>query len=246
MAKDRGYNSKLALITGGSIGLGFTLARFLSAQGIGLVVTARGAQQLEEAQEKLEAAGVTIIAPPGDITDPDHRQLLVEIVKGRGGLDILVNNASTLGHLPMPSLIDYSLDELRRAFETNTLAPLALIQSMQGPLAKRRGLVVNISSDAAVGGYEDWGGYGASKAALDLISLTLANELQESGIGVVSVDPGDMRTDMHQQANPGADISNLPPPDSTLPFWAWLFGQDPADVSGRQFQAQAELWEIAA
>ncbi len=246
MAKDRRYNSKLALITGGSIGLGFTLARFLAAQGVGLVVTARRSQQLEAAQEKLEAASVAIIAPPGDITDPDHRQLLAEIVSHRGGLDILVNNASTLGHLPMPSLIDYPLDELRRAFETNTLAPLALVQLMKGPLAVRRGLVVNISSDAALGGYEGWGGYGASKAALDLISLTLASELQESGVSVVSVDPGDMRTDMHQQANPGADISNLPLPDSTLPFWAWLFGQDPADVSGRRFQAQAELWEVAS
>ncbi len=105
--------------------------------------------------------------------------------------------------------------------------------------------MVNISSDAAVAGYEGWGGYGASKAALDLISLTLAHELKDSGVAVVSVDPGDMRTQMHQDAFPGEDISDRPLPEVTLPFWAWLLGQEPMKVSGRRYQAQAELWEEA-
>jgi NAD(P)-dependent dehydrogenase (short-subunit alcohol dehydrogenase family) len=115
------------------------------------------------------------------------------------------------------------------------------------PLLERRGgLVVNISSDAAAGGYPGWGGYGASKAALDLLSLTLANELAERGVGVVAVDPGDMRTAMHQAAYPGEDISDRPLPDATLPFFAWLLAQEPARISGRRFAAQGEAWELAA
>lgn len=246
MTQDRTKVAKLALITGGSIGLGYSLAEFLAAQGIGLIITARNAQRLQEASKRLESYGDDITALPGDVADPGHRQLLAEAVRKRGGLDILVNNASTLGQRPMPALVDYPLDALRRTFETNTLAPLALLQLMQRDLARRRGLVVNISSDAAIGGYETWGGYGASKAALDLISSTLANELREGGISVVSVDPGDMQTAMHQHAYPGTDITDLPPPEAIVPFWAWLFGQDPSYLSGRRFQAQAELWEEAA
>lgn len=246
MTQYRTDETKLALITGSSMGLGYTLAEFLAAQGFGLIITARTAQQLQVASERLETYGADITALPGDVTDPDHRQRLAELVMKRGGLDILVNNASTLGRLPMPALVDYHLDALRGTFEANTLAPLALVQLMQRELARRRGLVVNISSDAAIGGYETWGGYGASKAALDLISSTLANELKGAGISVVSVDPGDMQTAMHQQAYPGSDISNLPPPEVTVPFWAWLFGQDPSLLSGRRFQAQAELWETVA
>jgi len=246
MTKNGKYLAKLALITGGSMGLGYTLAEFLAAQGFGLIITARTARRLQEASDRLETYGPNITAIAGDVADPDHRLRLAEAVRKQGGLDILVNNASTLGNRPMPALVDYPLDALRRTFETNTLAPLALVQLLQKDLAWRRGLVVNISSDAAVGGYETWGGYGASKAALDLISSTLANELEGSGITVVSVDPGDMQTAMHQQANPGTDISKLPSPEATLPFWAWLFGQAPSQLSGRRFQAQAELWQAVA
>ena len=150
----------------------------------------------------------------------------------------------------MPYLSDYPLEVLRQVFETNTIAPLALVQSLRQFLATRQGLVVNLSSDAATGGYEGWGGYGASKAALDLVSLTLANELQEEGISVVSVDPGDMRTAMHQDAFPGEDISDRPSPEITLPFWAWLIAQEQetliSDMNGRRFQAQADLWEVSA
>jgi len=146
----------------------------------------------------------------------------------------------------MPLLADYPLEGLRRAFEVNTFAPVALVQTLLPFLSTAKGLVVNISSDAAVGGYEGWGGYGASKAALDLISQTLANELQTENIGVVSVDPGDMRTAMQQDAFPDEDISDRPLPNTTLPFWAWLFGQDPAAVSGQRFMAQSEKWLVPA
>jgi len=126
------------------------------------------------------------------------------------------------------------------------LAPLALVREALPLLARSRGLVVDITSDAAVGGYPGWGVYGASKAALDLVTKTLAAELKEKGVGVVSVDPGDMRTRMHQDAFPGQDISDRPLPDVTLPFWAWLLSQDPIAVSGGRYRAQAAVWEVPA
>jgi NAD(P)-dependent dehydrogenase (short-subunit alcohol dehydrogenase family) len=131
-------------------------------------------------------------------------------------------------------------------FAVNVIAPVALTQLVLPLLKENEGLVINISSDAALGGYENWGGYGASKAALDLISKTQAGELREARVGVVSVDPGDMRTVMHQQAFPGEDISDRPTPDVTLPFWAWLLAQDHMDISGARFQAQAEQWRVPA
>jgi NAD(P)-dependent dehydrogenase (short-subunit alcohol dehydrogenase family) len=157
----------------------------------------------------------------------------------------LVNNASELGPSPLPRLEEYPIGDVERVFRVNVLAPLALIQELLPPLKRSHGRVINISSDAAIGGYPGWGGYGASKAALDLLSLTLAHELRDSGVSVVSVDPGDMRTSMHQAAYPGEDISNRPPPEVTLPFWAWLLHQEPTEVTGRRFQAQAERWEVS-
>ena len=198
--------TKSALITGASKGLGLELARFLALQGYHLVITARGAAQLEAAAAQLRSAAPSVTALAGDIADRDHRQRLIEAAHQLGRLDILANNASTLGPLPMPSMTDYRLEALRRVFEVNTFAPLALVQGLRPLLAAGQGVVVNISSDAAVGGYEGWGGYGASKTALDLISLTLANELKEENISIVSVDPGDMRTDMHQDAFSGAAL----------------------------------------
>jgi len=245
MAEYRNGKPQVALITGASKGLGFTLAGFLAAQGYHLIITARDTGQLASAAERLRAEGGIINMIPGDVVDPAHRQRLASAVRELGGLDLLVNNASALGPLPMPYLADYPLDQLRRVFEVNAVAPLALMQVMRPYLVARQGLVINISSDAATGGYEGWGGYGASKAALDLMSLTLAHELQEDGIGVVSVDPGDMRTDMHQGAFPGEDISDRPLPGITVPFWAWLLGQERQSISGQRFSAQSELWEIA-
>lgn len=249
MATYHKKTDRLALITGASEGLGLTLAKFLAAQGFNLIVTARGAGRLSQAQERLLEYGLRVKAVAGDVSDLNHRRQVEETVRNYGGLDLLINNASTIGASPMPYLVDYPLELIRQVFEANTIAPLALIQALRPYLAIRQGLIVNLSSDAATGGYEGWGGYGASKAALDLISLTLANELQEEGISVVSVDPGDMRTTMHQEAFPGEDISDRPLPEVTLPFWAWLVGQEKEslnDISGRRFQAQADLWEVPA
>jgi len=157
-----------------------------------------------------------------------------------------VNNASDLGISPLPPLSEYPLAVIEKIFAVNLIAPLGLLQEALPLLKQSGGLVVNITSDAAVGGYPGWGAYGASKAALDLVSLTLANELREANVAVVSVDPGDMRTQMHQDAFPNEDISDRPLPQVTIPFWAWLLGQTRMAVTGRRYEAQSNLWEIAA
>ena len=234
---------KTALITGASRGLGRVLADFLAKQGYKLVITSRGEEALYATAEVLRRY-TKVTAIPGDVTDSAHRQALVEATGE--GLELLVNNASSLGTTPLPPLTTYDIDRLRDVFESNVFAPLALAQAVLPTLKRQNGLVVNLSSDAAVGGYEGWGGYGSSKAALDLISKTLANELESEGVGVVSVDPGDMRTRMHQDAFPGEDISERPLPEATLPFWAWLLGQKTLDISGRRFQAQADVWTVEA
>jgi NAD(P)-dependent dehydrogenase (short-subunit alcohol dehydrogenase family) len=237
---------RVALVTGASRGLGAELAGFLARQGYSLVLSARGADALEEHARSLEGHGGRITSVAGDVSDPEHRTRLTEAVESFDRLDLLVNNASDLGVSPLPTLAEYPLDALEQVIRVNLLAPLGLVQATLGLLKESGGLVVNISSDAAVDGYRGWGAYGASKAALDIASVTLANELRDDGVAVVSVDPGDMRTDMHQRAFPGEDISDRPLPEVTLPFFAWLVGQPRMAVTGRRFQAQAESWEVAA
>lgn len=234
---------KVALITGASRGLGALLADFLAAQGYNLILTARGTESLEATAAKLGRYGGTVALLSGDVSQAAHRHRLLEAATALGGLDVLINNASELGVTPLVSLTQYPLNEFERVFSVNVVAPLALTQTMLPLLKSHKGLVVNVSSDAAIGGYEGWGAYGASKAALDLVSKTLANELAAEGVSVVAVDPGDMRTDMHQAAYPNDDISDRPLPEVTLPFWAWLFGQNAAAVSGGRYQAQSEHWE---
>ena len=239
---DKMTHKQTALITGASRGLGKTLAQFLAAQDTDLILTARGSEALAAAAHELSKFGGRTITLAGDVTDASHRHALAQAAEELGGLDLLVNNASILGPSPLPPLAEYPLESLEQVLEVNFLAPLGLVQATLPLLQRRRGLVVNISSDAAVGGYPGWGGYGAGKAALDLASLTLANELADSGVAVVSVDPGDLRTQMHQEAFPGEDISDRPLPEATLPFWAWLLGQEHSAIAGRRFKAQADVW----
>ena len=239
--------NQVALITGASRGLGAVLARFLAQQGYDLVLTARGEEALGHIAQSLQQYGGTVLALPGDVSEQAHRQRLIETATSNfGRLDLLINNASTLGPSPLPSLADYGLEDFEQVIATNVIAPLGLTQEAIPLLKKSGGLVINVSSDAALGGYPGWGGYGASKAALDLVSLTLANELYDEGVGVVSVDPGDMRTQMHQDAFAGEDISDRPLPDVTIPFWAWLLGQEHLALNGRRYQAQNETWTVAA
>jgi NAD(P)-dependent dehydrogenase (short-subunit alcohol dehydrogenase family) len=221
-----------ALITGASRGLGLALARALAEQGWTLIITSRGADALEAARAEL-AERTSVVAHAGDVTDPAHRRALAVAAASVGGLDALVNNASMLGPSPQPALLDYPLDVLEQVYRTNVLAPLALIQTAHGAL-KPGARILNITSDAGVEAYAGWGGYGSSKAALEQLSHILAAELPE--YRVYWVDPGDMRTAMHQAAYPGEDISDRPPPEVSVPgLMALLTGEIP---SGR-YQARA-------
>jgi NAD(P)-dependent dehydrogenase (short-subunit alcohol dehydrogenase family) len=211
-----------AVITGGSRGLGRALASALAERGWRLVIDARRAESLAAVAAELPGA----LAIPGDVTDPAHRAALDAAADS---LDLLVNNASDLGPAPLPPLAKYPLDGLRHVYETDIVAPLALTQLLLPKLRAANGIVVNISSDAAVEGYPGWGGYGSAKAALDQISAVLAAE--EPDIRVYAVDPGDMRTEMHQAAFPGEDISDRPLPESVVPALLALLARRPA--SGR-------------
>ena len=215
----------IALITGASRGLGRAAAHALARRGWSLIVDARRAADLADAMRGL----ADVAAVPGDVTDPGHRADLAAAVGRAGGLDVLVNNASRLGPSPQPLLRDYPLDELGRVYDTNVLAPLALIQLLTVPLAAAAGTIVNVSSDAAVEAYPGWGGYGSSKAALDQLTAVLAAE--EPSLRCYAFDPGDMRTDMHQQAFPGEDISDRPEPETVVPALLRLIDQRPP--SGR-------------
>jgi NAD(P)-dependent dehydrogenase (short-subunit alcohol dehydrogenase family) len=207
---------RTALITGGSRGLGLALARHLAADGWNLVVDGRDADALERARREVDAAGSgTVIALPGDIADPVHVAALVNAAAGQGGFELLVNNAGTLGPSPLPHVAWLRTGDLERILRTNVVAPLRLIQAALPHLRAARGAIVNVTSDAAVEGYEGWGGYGASKAALEQLSRVLAAE--ETDVRVLWVDPGDMRTQMHQDAFPGEDISDRPTPESRVP-----------------------------
>jgi NAD(P)-dependent dehydrogenase (short-subunit alcohol dehydrogenase family) len=205
--------TRTALITGASRGLGLALARQLAAQGWQLIINARGAKALEAVREAL-AEQTQVIAIPGDVTDPAHRRALAEAARELGGLDALVNNASILGPSPQPPLLDYPIEVLELVYLNNVIAPLAVVQAMRHSL-KPGACIINITSDAGVEAYEGWGGYGSSKAALEQLSNILAAE--NPAWRVYWVDPGDMRTQMHQEAFPGEDISDRPLPEVSVP-----------------------------
>jgi len=238
--------TRVALITGAGRGLGKVLATFLAGQGYSVIITSRTAMELEEVAHSIRNLGARVEAVPGDITDPGHRSRLLGETNAMGGVFLLLNNAFDLGETPRPELASASLDSFRSTLETNLVAPLALIQEALPQLESTKGLIVNITSDASQAGYLRWGIYGSSKAALDLVTKTLAVELKPRNISVVSVDPGDMRTRMQQDAFPDEDLSNRPMPEVTLPFWAWLSGQDPQRITGMRYQAQGTLWEVPA
>jgi len=201
----------VGVVTGASRGLGLALSRELARGGWRLVVDARGAAELELAARELGALG-DVVAIAGDVAEARHREALVEAAGDR--IDLLVNNASWLGPSPQPALAAYPLRELERVYRVNVIAPLALVQLVLPRLADG-GRIVNVTSDAAVEAYDGWGGYGSSKAALEQLTAILAAEHPE--LRVYAVDPGDMRTRMHQEAFPGEDISDRPPPEDSVP-----------------------------
>jgi NAD(P)-dependent dehydrogenase (short-subunit alcohol dehydrogenase family) len=237
-------SNRTAIITGASRGLGRALAAGLAREGFDLIIGARDAATLDAVAGALRAAGpaaqrpgstaaqrpgstaaqrpgsTAVTAVPGDITDPEHRTALLLAARAAGRLDLLVNNAGTLGASPLPALADYPPDELRAAFEVNVIAPVALTQLALPLLRASGGAVLNITSDAAVEAYAGWGGYGAAKAALEQASNVLAAE--EPTLRVWWADPGDLRTDMHQLAFPGEDISDRPEPSLVVPAFVRL------------------------
>jgi NAD(P)-dependent dehydrogenase (short-subunit alcohol dehydrogenase family) len=216
---------KNALITGASRGLGLALARQLAQNGWGLIIDARGKKALEQARLELSAK-TKVIAIPGDLTAGSHRKKLAKAASQLGGLDALINNASFLGPSPQPHLLDYPLDVLEQVYYANVIAPLGLIQALRSAL-KPDGCVINVTSDAGVEAYGGWGGYGSSKAALEHLSHILAEE--NPSLRIYWVDPGDMQTQMQQEAFPDEDISDRPLPEESVPgLLALMEGQMPS------------------
>lgn len=213
---------RTALITGASRGLGLALARGLADRRWNLIITARDAERLKAVRDEL-AQKTHVAAISGDVGDPAHRKSLAVLARGHAGLDAIINNASSLGETPLPSLLKYSLDTLAQILVTNVVAPLGVIQAVQHEL-KPGARIINVTSDAAVNPYPGWGGYGATKAALEQLSSVLAAE--KPSLRVYWVDPGDLRTDMHQAAYPGEDISDRPLPEVRVPAFVTLLEGD--------------------
>src|SRR5579862_2951574 len=209
----RESRTRTALITGASRGLGLALARALAERGWRLVLDARGREALETARMEL-CSRTDVVAIAGDVSDAPHRTALAAAARDFGGLDALVNNASLLGSSPQPDLLSYPVERLEQVYRVNVLAPLALLQAVRGSLWPGA-RILNVTSDAAVEAYAGWGGYGSSKAALEQWSAVLT--VENPDIKVYRVDPGDMRTRMHQEAFPGEDISARPPPEASVP-----------------------------
>jgi NAD(P)-dependent dehydrogenase (short-subunit alcohol dehydrogenase family) len=228
--------NEVALITGASRGLGLEIARAYARRGLRLVLTARGETALRRAADELSQT-TEVVALAGDVGDMAHAERLVhEGLERFGRIDVLINNASELGPSPMPELEYLPIDSFVDVLNVNVVAPLQLIQLVvPGMRARGSGLILNVTSDAGVQAYPTWGGYGASKAALEHLSRVLAAELEGSGVRVFVVDPGDMNTDMHRAAEPGVDLSHLPAPDAVAPAFVDLL-EEPA-AFGR-FEAQ--------
>jgi NAD(P)-dependent dehydrogenase (short-subunit alcohol dehydrogenase family) len=220
-----------AIVTGASRGLGLALAKGLADRGWSLVIDGRGEAALRDAAAEL-AGRTTVRAIAGDIADPAHRKALVAAAADLGTLTAVVNNASLLGPSPQPALIAYPLDVLRKVYEVNVVAPLALIQEAL-PYLRPGAAVVDVTSDAAVEAYAGWGGYGSSKAALEQLTAVLAEEQPQ--LRVYRVDPGDLRTQMHQEAFPGEDISDRPLPEVAVPG---LLALIEGDLPSGRYRAQ--------
>ncbi|KGN34178.1 short-chain dehydrogenase [Knoellia sinensis KCTC 19936] len=214
----------VALITGGSAGLGLELVKALAAQGWTVITDGRDADRLTLATAALPG----VVAIPGDVTDADHRELLKKAIDELGQLHLLVHSASTLGPTPLRPLETMTIEDLRTVWQTNVGAPLVLTSGLLPALKASAGVLVSISSDAAIEHYVGWGLYGASKAGLDHVTLTYG---EEAGLTAYAIDPGDMRTQMHQDAFPGEDISDRPLPETVVPHVLGLLAQQPP--SGR-------------
>ena len=218
----------VAIVTGGSRGLGKALTRALLAEGLTVVIDGRDSVELERARRELAQIG-DVVAIQGDVADSEHVHELVAAARRAGRLDLLVNNASTLGRTPLPAISELGRETFRSLFEVNVFAPIHLVQHAL-PLMQHSelGTIVNVTSDAGVEAYASWGGYGATKAALEHVSRVLAAELEGGSVRVLVFDPGDMDTAMHRDAIPDADPAGL---------------RDPADSARALLRAIAEMKE---
>lgn len=237
----------VALITGASRGLGRELARAFGARGARLVLTARGPEALREAAEEVRRH-TQVLALPGDVGDSTHAERLVQAALAQfGRIDILINNASVLGPTPLGLLEALPPEALDQIFQVNVSAPLRMIQLVLPQMkARRGGTIINVTSDAGVEAYPGWGGYGASKAALEHLSRVLAAELERSGIRVYVVDPGEMNTQMHREATPGVDLSHLPGPEASAPAFVRLVEDEPGSFGRFEAQNLASLLRAPA
>ncbi len=230
-------HESVVLITGASRGLGREIARAFARRRYRLILTARGTDALEETARLLQQ-DTDVLALPGDVADRGHAERLVRAgLTQFGRIDVLINNASALGPTPMPRLEGLPPDALLEILRVNVAAPLHLAQLVIPQMRTgRRGVIINVPSDAGVEAYPRWGGYGISKAALEHLSRVLAAELKDDGIRVYVVDPGEMNTQMHREADPGADLSRLPPPDVSAPAFVRLVEEETAPFG--RFAAQ--------
>jgi NAD(P)-dependent dehydrogenase (short-subunit alcohol dehydrogenase family) len=231
----------LAVVTGASAGLGRALATALAERGWTLVLDARGADRLAEVTTDLGRI-TTVETVAGSVTDPAHRAELAAAVRRHGPLDLLVHNASELGGSPQPALADLDPHTLQAVLDTNVVAPAALTRELLPDLVTALGTVLAVSSDASVEHYEGWGAYGASKAALDHLVGTFAAE--QPSVRWYAVDPGDMRTAMHQAAFPGEDISDRPLPETVVPALLRMVDEQPP--SGRYRASEFAVSEVVA
>ena len=229
-------DTKVAIITGASKGLGREIARLYAGRGYNLALAARGSEALDEVAAELGSI-TEVVSLAVDVSD-DAERLVDATIDRFGRIDVLVNNASELGPSPMPNLEDLRWQDMDRILRVNVTAPLHLAQLVLPHMrARGEGVIVNVSSDAGVEAYPGWGGYGASKAALEHLSRVLAQELTDTGVRVYVVDPGDMDTEMHRAAEPGVDLSHLPGPEAAAPEFLRLVEEESATFG--RFQAQS-------
>lgn len=231
--------NKVVVITGSSKGLGRALAHAYAGAGAQVVINARNAAALEATRNELAAKQAEVAALPADATQPGDIARLVDFaLECFGRIDVLVNNAGILGPSPRPDLADLRADDLAEIFRANVTGPMLMTQAvLPYMLAQKSGLIINVTSDAGQTGYPGWGGYGASKAALELITESWAAELEGTGVRVNAVNPGDLQTEMHQLAFPGEDISDRLDPFTVTDLFIWLASDDAANVTGQRFDA---------
>ncbi len=234
-------NDTVVLITGSSKGLGRALAHAYADAGARIILNARGTEALEATRRELEGKGAQVLAVVADATSPDEIVRLVDVALTHfGQIDVLVNNAGILGPSPRPSMADFAAADLAEIFRANVIGPVLVTQAVLPQMLKRgSGVIINVTSDAGQTGFAGWGGYGAAKAALELITESWAAELEGTGVRINAVNPGDLNTQMHQLAFPGEDISDRLDPFSVTDVFIWLATDAAQEITGQRFDAPA-------